>query len=208
MRYADSSMVTQVRARNPKLGVELLCNDVVDFYENVLIRRVRVTNLADRPREIRCFFHHDFHIWRERGRRHGVLFSRGGGPAALQGRPLLPHELQGQWHTSGCSTTPAAPKKWGEPRAPGGTPRTACSVGTPWRKARSTPRSACRSWCRRQETGEFYYWMAAGRDFREAFTIDEVVRDKSPEELLRRTGNYWRLWVGKDRRGTADLPQR
>ena len=62
MRYADCSMVTEVRARNPRLGVELLGNDAVDFYENVLIRRVRITNLADRRREIRCFLHQDFHI--------------------------------------------------------------------------------------------------------------------------------------------------
>ena len=26
------------------------------FAENVLIRRIQITNLADRPREIRCFF--------------------------------------------------------------------------------------------------------------------------------------------------------
>jgi GH15 family glucan-1,4-alpha-glucosidase len=58
-----------------------------------------------------------------------------------------------------------------------------------------------------RDTGEFYYWMAAATDFREVSTINQVVRDKTPEELLRRTGNYWRLWVGKDRRGTADLPQ-
>ena len=48
-----------------------------------------------------------------------------------------------------------------------------------------------------QETGEFFYWMAAARDFREVTTIDSVVRDKSPGELLRRTGNYWRLWVAR-----------
>ena len=57
-----------------------------------------------------------------------------------------------------------------------------------------------------RQGGEFYYWMAAARDFREASTINQVVRDKSPEELLRRTGNYWKLWVSKDRRGNADLP--
>jgi GH15 family glucan-1,4-alpha-glucosidase len=36
-------------------------------------------------------------------------------------------------------------------------------------------------------TGEFHYWMAAGQDFREVKTINAVVRDKSPAELLRRT---------------------
>jgi len=55
-------------------------------------------------------------------------------------------------------------------------------------------------------TGDFYYWMAAARDFREVSTVNDVVKDKTPEELLHRTGNYWRLWVSKDRRGTADLP--
>src|SRR5207237_192056 len=44
-------------------------------------------------------------------------------------------------------------------------------------------------------SAEADYWMAAGRDFREVATIDRVVRDKSPGELLRRTRNYWRLWV-------------
>jgi GH15 family glucan-1,4-alpha-glucosidase len=58
-----------------------------------------------------------------------------------------------------------------------------------------------------RDSGELYYWMAAARDFREASLINQVVRDKSPEELLRRTGNYWRVWVYKDRRGTGDLPQ-
>src|SRR2546421_510272 len=120
MRYADSSMVTEVRARNQKLGVELICNDGVDFYENVLIRRVQIVNLVDR-----------------------------GWVASTLGVSLM--------------VPPGA-------------------------------------------TGEFYYWMAAARDFREVSIIDQVVRDKSPEELLRRTGNYWRLWVSKDRRGSADLP--
>ena len=60
--YARDSMVTHVKARNDALGVELVCNDAVDFYENVFVRNVQVTNLADSAREIRLFYHHDFHI--------------------------------------------------------------------------------------------------------------------------------------------------
>ena len=58
------------------------------------------------------------------------------------------------------------------------------------------------------EAGEFCYWIAAARGFHEVSTINQVVRDRSPEELLRRTGNYWKVWVSKDRRSTADLPER
>src|SRR2546429_3470001 len=56
-------------------------------------------------------------------------------------------------------------------------------------------------------SAEAAYWMAAGRDFREVATIDKVVREKSPGELLRRTRNYWRLWVHKDQRGLDGLPE-
>src|SRR6185436_4349442 len=53
----------------------------------------------------------------------------------------------------------------------------------------------------------FHYWMAAGKSFREVSTIDKVVRDKLPGELLRRTRTYWRLWARKDRRAHGDLSE-
>ena len=53
---------------------------------------------------------------------------------------------------------------------------------------------------------DIFYWMAVGKDFREVATIDKVVRDKTPAELLNRTTNYWRLWDRRDRRTVADLP--
>src|SRR3989338_3541143 len=49
--------------------------------------------------------------------------------------------------------------------------------------------------------------MAAGHDFREVATINSVVRDKTPAELLRRTRSYWRLWARKDRRSHGDLSE-
>jgi GH15 family glucan-1,4-alpha-glucosidase len=36
--------------------------------------------------------------------------------------------------------------------------------------------------------------------------IDEVVRAKTPAELRRRTANYWRIWVLKNRRDNDHLP--
>src|SRR5438874_2245682 len=130
-RYAVDSMVTEVRARHEVLGIDLLFHDAVDFYENVLVRHVGVTNLQDRAREIRLFFHHDFHI---RGYEVGDT-------------ALYSPETQALIH------------------------------------------------------------YKDDRDFREVATIDKVVREKSPGELLRRTRNYWRLWVHKDQRGLDGLPE-
>ncbi len=206
MRYTDSTMVTEVRARNPTLGVELLCNDGVDFFENVLIRRVRITNLAERPREVRCFFHHDFHI---RGNEVGdTAFDSPETEALL-------HYKEGRYFLINCKTNGTV----GVHHYACGTKEVASTEGT-WRDAEDgvlegnlVAQGSVDStlgvslMVPARDTAEFYYWMAAARDFREASTINQVVRDKTPEELLRRTGNYWRLWVGKDRRGTADLPQ-
>jgi glucoamylase len=207
MRYADSSMVTEVRARNVKLGVELLCNDGVDFYENAMIRRVRITNLAARPREIRCFFHHDFRI---RGNDVGdTAFYSPEAEAILHYKEdryflmncQVNHTVGVHHYACGTKGVAGAEGTWrdAEDGMLQGNPVAQGSVDSTLGISLLVPA---------HETGEFFYWMAAARDFREVTTIDSVVRDKSPGELLRRTGNFWRLWVGKDRRGTADLPER
>ena len=207
LRYGDSSMVTEVRARHLKLGVELLCNDGVDFYENVLIRRVRVTNLAERPREIRCFFHHDFRIL---GNEVGdTAFYSPEAEALLHYKEnryfLINCKVNGtvgvQHYACGTKDVGNTEGTWrdAEDGALQGNPVAQGSVDSTLGLSLTVPARG---------TGEFYYWMAAARDFHEVSTINNVVRDKSPEELLRRTGNYWRLWVSKDRRSTADLPER
>src|SRR3990172_7123734 len=60
--YASDTLVTQVSLYHPELGVRLMCNDAVDFHENLYLRRLAVTNEADREREVRLFFCQDFHI--------------------------------------------------------------------------------------------------------------------------------------------------
>jgi GH15 family glucan-1,4-alpha-glucosidase len=60
--YAYEMLMTQVAASSDPLGVSLHCHDMVDYRENIYIKKIMVKNLADREREFRLFFHHDFHI--------------------------------------------------------------------------------------------------------------------------------------------------
>lgn len=204
MKYRESSMVTEVTARNTALGLELRCNDAVDFFENVLIRHVQLTNLADRPREIRCFFHHDFRI---RGNEVGdTAFFSPETEALLHYKEdryfLINCQVNGtigvQHYACGAKGSAGAEGTWrdAEDGALQGNPVAQGAVDSTLGVSLTV---AAKS------TGDFYYWIAAGRDFREVSTVNEVVKDKTPEELLRRTGNYWRLWVSKDRRDSADL---
>jgi len=205
LRYADATMETEVLARHPGLGVELRCNDGVDFAENVLLRRIEVRNLSDNPREIRCFFHHDFHILGnevgdtafyspEEGallhykeNRYFLINCKVNGVVGVEHFACGAKEVgtaEGTWRDAEDGVLSGNPVAQGSVDSTLGVPLTVPAGGR----------------------AEFHYWMAAGRDFHEVSVINSVVKDKSPEELLRRTRNYWRLWVCKDRRGTADLP--
>jgi GH15 family glucan-1,4-alpha-glucosidase len=205
LRYADPTLVTDVTAASDALDVALHFTDAVDFYENVLVRRIRVTNRAAAAREIRIFLHHDFHLKEtdvgdtalyspETGAllhykddRYFLINCLAGGVAGVQ------HYACGQKEVGGAEGT------WrdAEDGVLSGNPIAQGSVDSTLGVALTVGPGA---------TGEFYCWMAAGRDFHEVKTIDAVVRDKSPAELLRRTGHYWQLWVKREGRDFADLP--
>src|SRR5947208_463265 len=60
--YDDDCMVTQVELTCPRLQISLTCRDAVDFHEPLYLRHIVVHNQTDHAREVRLFFHHDFHI--------------------------------------------------------------------------------------------------------------------------------------------------
>jgi len=204
MRYGDSAMTTEVHARHDALGIELTCHDAVDFYENVLVRRFLVTNLLARPREVRVFFNHHFHIGaNEVG--DTALFS----PETQ----ALIHYKEDVYFLVNC----AAHGTVGVQHFACGTSEAGGQEGT-WRDAEDGELSqnpiaqgsvdstlGVTLTLPAKGSGQLDYWMAAGRSFTEVATLNNLVRDKTPKELLRRTRNYWHLWVTKDRRPYADL---
>ncbi len=60
--YVSESLLTHVTAFNENLGVSLHCNDLIDYRENIYIKKTILKNLSNIEREFRLFFHHDFHI--------------------------------------------------------------------------------------------------------------------------------------------------
>jgi glucoamylase len=198
MRYAADSLVTDVQARHAGIGISLACADAVDFYENVLVRRIAVRNEADRPREVRLFFHHDFHI-------SGTEL----GDTAFydpETRGVV-HYKDDRYFLVNCAVGDAV----GVAQCACGTKEVAGREGT-WRDAEdgelsgnpiaqgsvdSTVGVTLR--LPAGGTAAVHHWTAAGTHYREVVTIDSVVRDKTPDELLGRTRNFWRLWASKRR---------
>lgn len=148
LRYQPSTMVTDVGAQNDALGLRLTCNDAVDLDRNLLLRKITVANLEDRPREVRVFFHYAFRIYGV-GVGDTVYYEpaqRGG--VAYKGRRyfLMNGGLDDGWGVSIWAT--------GQTEMLGreGTWRDAedgiLSVTPIARRGRSMPPLACTAWCR------------------------------------------------------------
>ena len=63
LRYRNDSLVKDVLLTHEGLGLTLRCHDAVDAQLDVYAKQIEVTDLEGRPRDVRLFFSHDFHLY-------------------------------------------------------------------------------------------------------------------------------------------------
>ena len=194
-RYVEGTLATDVTLENEALGLRIAATDVVDFHEYALVRKFIVTNLRPGPREVRLFFHNDFHI----------LGNDIGDTAYYDpSQRALIHYKQGRWFLMSGQAGDGAPglAQWavGKKESDG-------KEGT-WRDAEDgvlsgstvvqgsvdsvgalhldlPPNGSATAW----------YWIAAGLSYADVATVQAVIADKSPALLQSRTQAYWRVWA-------------
>src|SRR5215469_351552 len=198
LRYEEDSLVTRVVLTNDDLQLSIECADGVDFDRDILIRRMRVTNRADRPREVRLFFHHDWHIGESEGGDTvayrptvralvaykdqctilvGGLF---GGARAGEGRGTRQADVGPSEWATGYKEFNGQQGTWrdAEDGELGGNPIAQGSVDScaGFRLGKLEPGGA--AFC--------YHWLAVGTDFRTVRDLHELVLERGPEQLLLR----------------------
>jgi GH15 family glucan-1,4-alpha-glucosidase len=219
LRYQEDSLVTTVTLTSGELQLRIECADAVDFDRDVLIRRMKVSNLADHPREVRLFFHHDWHIGESEGANTvsyrpelqslvaykdqctvlvgGLVAASGASPSG--GRPPdgeagITHWAIGYKEFNGQQGT------WrdAEDGELGGNPIAQGSVD-----------SCVGFWLGDLNPSEArlcYHWLAVGPDFPAVRGLHKFVLERGPEQLLQRTHDYWHLWVTTKPLDLGDLP--
>jgi glucoamylase len=206
LRYQPETLVTDATLEHPALGIRLRFAECVDFHVNAFVRRVSVANLSAQSREVRLFFHHDFHI---RGTEIGdtAYFdpnSRGlfhyKGPRWFHANVLAPGGAVG-W-----SQYATGIKEWGnregtwrdaEDGILGMNPIAQGSVDSTGGVSLTLAGGA---------EQVLYYWLLAGETYEELRRLNRLVQARGPEGLLRRTADYWRLWVNKEAMDFGPLP--
>ncbi|MBY0311071.1 MAG: hypothetical protein K2W85_03285 [Phycisphaerales bacterium] len=215
MRYRPDTLVTEVRLVNDQLGLELICNDAVDFHEPVYFRRIRVrdrrgqqssnSGQAAPNRDVRLFFHIDLSI-----KESPVGDTCDYDPETAG---LVLYKDDSYFLVNASDGNRIGIDHWAI-----GTKRVGGAEGT-WRDAEdgvlgknaisqgsvdatvginlSVPAAG-------EATGT--YWMACGDSYERVRELHKVIGSKGADKLLGRTEAYWRLWVRRDTIDTSILP--
>ncbi len=178
---------------------------LVDYRENIYIKKILLKNLADREREFRLFFHHDFHILEsptgdtayydpdEKAIIHykenryflmtGIRNQQQGIDQYATGIKEF-HGLEGTWKDAEDG------RLEGSPIAQGSVDSTlSFSINV-------KPEG--------EET--IYYWMTAGKDYTEVSRLNKMIMGHGAEYYIRRTGHYWSAWLNKEKIYFSNLP--
>jgi GH15 family glucan-1,4-alpha-glucosidase len=206
IEYADESLLTHVTAENESLGVRLHCNDVVDYKENIYIRAMLVQNLSDREREIRIFFHHDYHIQE----------SETGDTAYYDPdeRAIIHYKEKRYFLMSGMRNNQQGIDQYAtgvkEFRGMEGTWKDAEDgwlEGAPISQGSVDSTISFSLTVQPQGYGTVFYWICAGETYAEVSRLNKMLAGHGVEFFVSRTDSYWRAWINALELDFADLPK-
>ncbi len=204
-RYLRDTLTTSVSLENQALQLVLYCNDTVDFHRNIMVRKIKVKNLASHERVVRIFHHQDFNMFgtkigdtayydpelrsmvHYRGKRYLMMTFFGNGEQRVEEYACGTsgfHGAEGTWrdaedgHLQGNAIAQGAVDS------------------TMSHHAQVAP------------DGErtVYMVMIAGESRDELLALHKWITKMSPQGVIDRTTAYWRLWVAGTNINFGNLP--
>jgi len=207
INYVEDTLISRVIAENSDLGIRITSTDAIDFAEDVYIKKIVITNLLDRPRQVRALFHEDLHV-----------FNTSESDTAYYDpdeQAIIHYKKDRYFLFSGKRDD-----KTGFDEFTTGVKEFRGLEGT-WRDAedgalsgntiaQGSVDSVISFWTELPPSGErtVYYWIAAGNDHDDVSRLERLMEEAGPEYFLSRTDHFWRAWIGKDKDRINALPSR
>jgi glucoamylase len=207
LRFVPDTLVTDVRLHQPDLEFSLVCRDAVDFHEDIYLKEITVENLAPRAREVRLFFHLDLGIAGNdlgdtagfdpktdavihyKGPRYFLISGMGQEGAGLSQYAV---GQKGLFDKEGTFRDAEDGLLSGNLIAQGSVDSVVCVTLTVEAKSKATA----------------FFWLAAGFSWYDVQRLDSLVKYKHPKRLIKRTEDYWRLWIRKETPPLELLPEK
>jgi GH15 family glucan-1,4-alpha-glucosidase len=207
-RYEPDTLVTSVTCTHEGLGLTLVCSDVVDFHETLMVRKVIVRNLRDQPRDVRLYWHHDFRISESdvgdtaaydpatKTVTHYKGFRYFLSNVMVDGAPGIDSFAIGQKGGGRDGT-------WRDAEDDGNLGMNPIAQGAVDSVVRAARRVPAGGDC------VIYYWLACAKIWEGSWDgakeLNEKVVRRGPEDFFRRTRAYWKLWIDKEPTDFFDL---
>lgn len=203
--YEEDTLVTSASLYHEELGVLLMCRDIVDFHENIYVREVVVENMLPQDRIFRLFFSHNLDISGNSVGDTAAFDPESGGLVHYKGpRYFL---INGETETSAGIDQFAVGQK-----NINGREGTFIDAEDGLLSGNTIAQGSVDSVIGLQleikglSKGKAYSWLAAGESWNDVRRLDTLVKHKSPETLIKRTADYWHLWVHKEALSLDMLP--
>jgi GH15 family glucan-1,4-alpha-glucosidase len=198
--YRSGTMVGEVRARHAGLGIDLEIHAAVHYREDLYLQRTRLRNLREGSREVRLFWYHHLDL---AGQRLGdTAFFEPETRSLCHHKGWLYFLISGRLGEHGISCYTIGKRASGRVRYdPLDGALEGCAVD------HGVVESAAGFAGTVAPYGEavHYYWLAAGRSWREVAALHGSVVARGAQALLEETTAYWEHWLGR-RRHFSDLP--
>lgn len=226
--YVHETMLGDSVLRNEKLGIELLVQDYVHPVHNILMRTCAIRPLGDEDLNVRCFFHHDLHIYGDKQKdtafyephTNSVIHYRASRYFLIGGQSSNPTEcitgVKADRHSSILRTMQEL-KSCGISSYTVGKSHYKGMEGT-WRDAEDGELSlnevdqgsvdstvGIYSTVKAGQTTTVSMWLCAGKDMQEVLHLNNTVLSETPDRLERQCRNYWKSWVNKNQLDFGDL---
>ena len=202
--YVEDSLVTNIRARHDRLGIELQINDGIHQRECIYLKQITIRNHRDKAREVRLFFHQDLMI-------EGTEV----GDTALyypDNQTIVHYKRSNYFMFNGLTD------EGGIVQYSTGVKRFNTAEGT-WRDAEdgvlmgngiaqgSVDSTLClKTTVDGENEKTVFYWMSIAQNLDKVKELDHYVREHHPERLLSRVVVYWRHWLERAESDLGDLP--
>jgi GH15 family glucan-1,4-alpha-glucosidase len=203
--YKPETMVGYLVCKSDKLGISLVMEDIVYNEACVFLREVNVYNHSDDTKTIKLFFHQVFMI-NESPKRNtafydpthtAVVHYKGRRVFVVNGMTetgtLIDDFAVGAYGFEGKEGT----YKDAEDGALG---RNGVEHGSVDSVIRLTVS------CEGKSKARAYYWITAAKSLDDAFALNALVLEKTPEGMLYSTEQFWQAWLNKRELHTTVLP--
>ena len=221
IRYQQQTLVSDVNLRHPDLDIEIHAVEAVDFHENLLLRRFTMRNLSNISREVRLFFHHDFHInQNEVGdtayyepERRSVFHYKGkhwfmiNGAVEAGQSPFPPDQAQSHNLTLGVHQWACGLKEIHNLQGTWRDAEDGILSGSDVAHGSVDSTVGFTVQIPAEQPVTVWYWMAIAPTFEEVVAINRSVRTRGPEFFLDRTTSFWKLWLSSHLPDLSPLPE-